>query len=73
MSDKSLDKNVSRWRAGEPPKNGRVYEMRRRVSLVVPFTVWTWNGWWDGRQWVRRNQMHGGTEWLMFPTHWRPA
>lgn len=60
-----------RWNAGEPPKDGRVYEMRRRVSGVVAQTVWLWNGWWDGKQFVRRNQFHGGTEWLMFPTHWR--
>lgn len=63
---------MNRWRVGDAPKDGRKYEMRRRVSgITVPQTVWLWNGWWDGDKYVRRNQFHGGTEWLMFPTHWR--
>lgn len=66
----------SEWRDGEPPKDGLEYEMRRVCSFgngQHGWTAWISVGWWDGRMFVRRNQMHGGTDALLGCTHWRPV
>ena len=69
----SLIERDPRWRPGEPPRDGRVYEMRQRCAMSggPPWTAWLGTGWWDGSAFVRRNQMHGGTDTLLFCTHWR--
>jgi hypothetical protein len=62
------------WHEGAPPTDGKRYEMRRRCSLEEgpQWTAWLSTGWWDGRMFVRRNHMHGGTDALLGCTHWRP-
>ena len=61
------------WFDGDPPRDGRTYEMRRRVALadLDPWTVWQETGWWDGCLFARRSQMHGGTDALIGGTQWR--
>lgn len=61
------------WIDGEPPRDGKRYEMRRRCCFAdgAPWTAWLSTGWWDGRTFVRRNQMRGGTDALIGCTQWR--
>ena len=63
-----------RWKIGEPPKDGQKYEMARRVENAGGYwtTVdWATPGWWDGKTYVQRNQMTGGTRYVHAPNRWR--
>lgn len=64
---------VEMWTEGEPPRDGTEYEMRQVCSFSEAHTWTTWQavGWWNGRLFVCRNQFRGGTDPLLFCTHWR--
>jgi len=63
-----------RWHNGEPPKDGRPYEMKRRVQNAGgqwTTVQWATPGWWDGRTFVEHNQFTGGTRFVHEPNRWR--
>jgi hypothetical protein len=66
----------ARWRYGIPPKDGKEYEMKRRVKNAGgQWTTcqWATPGWWDGKTFVERNQFIGGTRVVLDPNRWRPV
>jgi len=71
----STDLLVGNWQRGEPPKDGKQYEMKRIIKNAggQNTTVdWAEPGWWNGKIYVRRSQFHGGEIALVpRPNRWR--
>jgi len=66
----------ARWRSGTPPEDGQKYDMRFRVKNAGGQWTTCWlatPGWWNGRAFVERNQITGGTRVIIpAPNQWRP-